>query len=142
MAGVIEELRATDVLRAAEAVMLRPWDWARDWHCLGDAGDVFKALWGVDPVPGLRGIAPTFGAARRIVTAAGSLDALAEREFRAAGLVKGPARPGAIAVGPSRGPSFGGRMTLICYCRGVWLGKTAKGLGSQMWHSEGWSCPN
>jgi hypothetical protein len=140
MAGVMERVTGADVLRQAERVMLRPWDWARDWHCLGDAADVFKALWGVDPIANLRGLAGTFGAARRIVRAAGSLDVLAEREFAAAGLVKGVAVPGAIAVGPSGGRTFGGRVTLICVAPGVWLGKTMGGFANRQWDGEGWAC--
>jgi len=129
-----------EVLALVERIMRRPWDWARDWHCLGDASDVFRALWEVDPIAGLRGLARSYGGARRIVQAAGSLDALAEREFRAAGLVKGEAAPGAIAIGPSRGRVFGGRVALVCIGPGAWAGKTASGVGLVDWTGEGWTC--
>lgn len=141
MARVISGVSPAQVLAAVEAVMSRRWDWSRDWHCLGDASDVFQMLWGADPMAGLRGQARTFGGARRIVQGAGGMDALAAREFKAAGLQRGPECTGQIVIGPTTARAFGGRATLICIMPGQWAGKGLAGFDIIDWHGEGWAWP-
>lgn len=130
------------VLDAVESVMLRPWDWLRDFHCLGDAADVFRVLWHRDPMQGLRGQARTFGGARRIVAGAGGMARLAEREFAAAGLVRSAAAPGVIGLAPTAASSFGPVAVAICVQPGLWAGKSKAGYDVIDWDGEGWSCPS
>jgi hypothetical protein len=129
------------VLACVEGIMQRPWDWRRDWNCLGDAADVFRSLWGVDPVPGLRGLSQTFGGARRLVRGAGGMVALVEREFRTAGLVKGAAVPGAIGIGPTLSPLFDGVAAIVCVKPTLWAGKSARGFTMIAYEGEGWVWP-
>jgi hypothetical protein len=129
------------VLACVESVMQRPWDWRRDWNCLGDAADVFRSLWGVDPAPGLRGLARTYGGARRLVCGAGSMAALVEREFCTAGLVKGVAVPGAIGIGPTLSRGFGSVAAMVCIKPGFWAGKAARGFTVVAHDGEGWVWP-
>jgi hypothetical protein len=140
MAGVIADVAGAAVLREVQRVMFRPWDWSQDWHCLGDAADVFRALWGVDPIATVRGLATTEREASRIVDAAGGLDPFAARAFEAAGLVRVACRAGAIGVGLSNGGTFGGRVAMICIAPGTWVAKTAGGFGNVQWWGEGWIC--
>jgi hypothetical protein len=129
-----------EVLAAVERVMLRPWDWSCDHHCLGDASDVFRALWGVDPMAQLRGEARTFGAARRIIMGFGGMARLAETVFPAAGLARCDAAPGAIGIGPSGGSLFGGLAALVCIKPGLWAGKSVDGYTVIQCQTDGWSC--
>jgi hypothetical protein len=126
------------VLACVEIVMARQWDWRRDWNCLGDAADVFRSLWGVDPVPGLRGLSRTYGGARRLVTSAGGMVALVEREFQTAGLVKSAAEPGAIGIGPTLSKGFGSVAAMVCIKHGFWAGKAARGFTVVSHDGEGW----
>lgn len=128
------------VLACVESVMQRPWDWRRDWNCLGDAADVFCSLWGVDPVPGLRGLSRTYGGARRLVCGAGGMVALVEREFQTAGLVKRAAEPGAIGIGPTLSNGFGRVAAMVCINPGLWAGKAARGFTIVAYDGEGWIC--
>jgi hypothetical protein len=130
------------VLACVEGVMQRPWDWRRDWNCLGDAADVFRSLWGVDPVPGLRRLSQTYGGARRLVRGAGGMAALVEREFRASGLGKGAAVPGAIGIGPTLTEGFGGVAAMVCVKPGLWAGKAPRGFTFVAYDGEGWTWRN
>jgi hypothetical protein len=120
--------------------MCRPWDWSRDWHCLGDASDVFGAIWGVDPMALVRGRALSIRGALGVVSGFGGMDAMAAECFASAGLVRGPAVPGAIAVGPSAVAAFGGRAAMICIEPGLWAGKGRDGMAMIEADCEGWSC--
>ena len=130
------------VLACVERIMHRPWDWRRDWNCLGDAADVFRGLWDVDPVPGLRGLSKTYGGARRLVLGAGGMVALVEREFRTAGLVKGAAAPGAIGIGPTLSKGFGSVAAMVCIEPGRWAGKAQRGFTVVAHDGEGWVWPH
>lgn len=138
MAGIAQR----NLLAVVEGIMSRPWDWRRDWNCLGDAADVFRSVWGVDPVPGLRGLSQTYGGARRLVFGGGGMAALVEREFAAVGLVKGPAVPGAIGIGPTLSPHFGRQAAMICIKPGLWAGKGPRGCSFVSFDGEGWTCPS
>jgi hypothetical protein len=127
-----------DVLSAVESVMFRHWDWSCDHHCLGDASDVFRALWGVDPMAAIRGKARSFCGAVRVVGGFGGMDGLADTLFPQAGLARQIAAPGAIAIGPSGGRIFGGRVALICIKPGFWAGKSDGGFSVIQWNGNGW----
>jgi hypothetical protein len=129
------------VLASVERIMQRPWDWRRDWNCLGDAADVFRSLWGVDPVPGLRGLSQTYGGARRLVRGAGGMAALVERECRTSGLAKCAAVPGAIGMVPTLAPGSGGVAAMVCVRPGLWAGKAPRGFTFIAHDGEGWACP-
>jgi hypothetical protein len=130
------------VLAMVERVMYRPWDWSRDWHCLGDAADVFLGLWGLDPMAGLRGKATSLCRALQIVRGAGGMACLLEREFAATGLVQGRAVPGSICVAPTTSSPFGDFAAAICIMPGVVAGKTNGGFEIMQTDVTGWIWPS
>jgi hypothetical protein len=140
VAGVTEAA----AFEAVELIMVRGWDWARHWHCLGDASDVFALLHGVDPMASLRPRWRTMAGALRVVARAGGVDALVAPAFRAAGLLPGPAVSGAIGIGGVDSPAFGGRAVMICIAPGFWAGKTEAGFAviRRDLDMGGWTCPH
>lgn len=127
---------ADDVLNAADSVMLRPWDWARGHHCLGDVAAVLVSLGGPDLMARLRGRYGCRLAALRIVYRAGGLPALVAAECAAAGMVFGPAVPGAVATAQGEY----GDAVVVCVEPGQWVGKTRDGYAVIGVEMEGWAC--
>jgi hypothetical protein len=124
------------------SIAARGWDWSREWHCLGDVSDTFAGLFGIDPMGPVRGRYTAEIAAARAVRRAGGLDAFSASLFAAAGLVRANPQIGAIGIGPTGVPSFGGRAALICLEPGLWAGKSAKGATMiEMDDVEAWTCP-
>ena len=127
------------VLDTIEAVVVRPWNCAAGLHCIGDAGGVFRLLWGIDPVAGLRGRCTTPRGAMRVVAGAGGMDAMLQAEFAASGLVCGVG-PGAIGIGTTYEAAFGGLCAVICIEPGVWAGKSRGGFVVSKMSVGGWLC--
>lgn len=125
-----------NVLDAVDAVMCRPWEWGQV-DCITAAASVFDMVWGVDPAARVRG---TYDSARQAMakcrTAGGFLE-LAEREFIAAGLVRGSGI-GAIGLAQNGLPTFGGLAVVICVHPGMWAGKNEKGYAVISQDVEGW----
>lgn len=124
-----------DVLNAADSVMLRPWDWARGHHCLGDAAEVVRLLGGPDIMAGLRGQYVGKRGALRVVSRAGGLLALVEAQCARAGMRCGGAVPGAVGVAEHAG----GDAVVICLQMGQWVGKVQEGYAVIEVEMEGWS---
>jgi hypothetical protein len=119
------------VMVEVERVMSRPFAWG-PCDCCSAACDVFAALWGCDPMTGLRCYTGAAQAAR-MLAAEGGLRPWAERVARRAGLVPGHA-PGGFGLA-----EFGGRASLlICVRPGLWAGKSLRGFALVRTVEKGW----
>jgi hypothetical protein len=131
-----------NVFAEVDRVMSRPWDWSRDWHCFGDAADVFLSLWGVDPMAGVRGKAASLCAALRVVRGAGGMASMLRQEFTSAGLVEVPQQPGAVCIAPTKASPFGNVAAAVCITPGLVAGKTNGGFQIIATDVKGWTWPN
>lgn len=123
------------VMNAVDSVMMRPWDWGRGHHCLGDVADVLVSLGGPDIMAGLRWTYRSQRGALRIIAEAGGVPALLAREAAAAGLVWGAAVPGAVGTAPG----LDDPAVVICLQPGQWVGKTQAGYAVVSIVMEGWA---
>jgi hypothetical protein len=128
-------IRAADVLNATDSVMLRPWDWPRGHHCLGDAAAIVVAMGGPDVMARLRGQYRSALGALRIVRRAGGLADLLAAECRAAGMRLGAAVPGALATTKGQATPA----VVVCIEPGQWVGKTRDGYAVVSANLEGWA---
>ncbi|MGZ9812646.1 DUF6950 family protein [Pseudoroseicyclus sp. H15] len=117
-------MSARAVLDAAEEVMRGPIVWGRS-DCCTAAADIFLRLWGVDPMPRLRGRFRSAGGARRAI--AGDLPAAFRAEMAAAGLRRLEERPGLIGL--CRNDALFGCVAAICIRPGEWVARAEGGFG-------------
>jgi len=131
-------IRPDAVMNAADSVMLRPWDWSRGQHCLGDAAAVVVLLGRPDVMARLRGQYRSALGALRIVQRAGGLAELLAKECAAAGMTFGPAVSGAMATTTGQDEPA----VVVCVGQGMWVGKTRDGYAVVGVDGGGWSCRN
>jgi hypothetical protein len=121
--------RLMDVaLRIAE----QPWRWGES-DCCTFACDVFREVYGIDPMSYVRGTYDSAASAARLIQSRGGMDLNVRKTLRDAGLVPCEPREGALGVVTDSG---GVKVAAICAGPGVWLVRTANGISSRAQASE------
>jgi hypothetical protein len=120
------------VMDAALEIAERPWQWGHA-DCCTFACDVFLAVYGIDPMRDLRGTYDSVTGAARLVASRGGMRANIRQTLREAGLVPCEPREGALGMVTDSG---GAQVAAICAAPGVWLCRTANGVGSRAAASE------
>jgi hypothetical protein len=110
-----------------------PWEWGQS-DCCTFACDVFAALYGIDPMAGLRGTYGSAAGAARLIQSRGGMEANIRRTLRDAGLAPCDPREGALgAVRDTGGLVLAG---IYCGATGLWLVRTTTGLTSRRGGTE------
>jgi hypothetical protein len=107
------------VMAVALDVMEAPWEWGYN-DCCASACEVFRRLYGIDPMAHLRGTYSTERDALRIIRSHGGFSEMASILAIRSGL-----RPCADAIGAI---GVYDKSLVICARPGVWLGKTVHGM--------------
>ncbi|MGZ9812651.1 DUF6950 family protein [Pseudoroseicyclus sp. H15] len=115
---------ARAVLEAAEEVMRGPIVWGRS-DCCTSAADTFLRLWGIDPMPTLRGRFDTPLSAAQLVQ--NDLPVAFQGEMAAAGLQRLAEQPGLIGL--CRNDALFGCVAAICIRPGEWVARAEGGFG-------------
>lgn len=110
--------------------MLLPFAW-RDLDCCSSSCNVFRSLWGVDPMESVRDHYTDARGALRLMRQMGGLSAMAHGLAARSGLVEGHA-VGGLALSSDH------RSLLVCIRPGEWAGKTQSGYAIVKTADWGW----
>jgi hypothetical protein len=110
----------------------QPWKWGES-DCCTFACDVFREVYGIDPMADIRGTYNSALSAARLIESRGGMDINVRKTLRDAGLVPCEPREGALGVVTDTG---GAKVAAICAAPGVWLARTATGISSRVQATE------
>lgn len=103
--------------------------------CTTAASEVFRRLYGIDPMGPLRGAYDSAQGAARLVRAYGGFEALCAQRAQASGLREGIGEPGEIGMFDN---GLMRRGLVICTAPGVWQGKAPVGTAPVYEISRSW----
>lgn len=122
-------LTGDDVMRAAQAAMMRPWVWG-EADCCTSVCDMVIALFGHDPMDDIRGAYDSAEGADALIGAYGGFLGIASAMARSVGWlpVSGPVWPGDVGVTAPGVHQPDRRALAMCVGPGAWVCKSPRGL--------------